>query len=223
MLNPPDYKNRSPGQILSEHPYFDSVGHVYRAVSWLDYFEHTKRFSSLLYSCMEARMGIEHLLFEELVVSTGFRLDKNDYEKCLRSRMKFRKLIQNLSPDYEKLQQFTRVALELMRLETDGSVPQLVFWKIRDLEQSWGKLSAYLHWSGASNETTGDPARVSGSYIEVRDTISFLWERMSSGPTGILHFDDMKPHVRDIWADYRNDEIDIDSVRRRLKLVGPAH
>ena len=64
MFNPPDYRNRSSNQILSEHLYFDSVGHVYRAVSWLDYFERTKRFSSLHYSFIEARMGIEHLLFE---------------------------------------------------------------------------------------------------------------------------------------------------------------
>ena len=133
--------------------------------------------------------------------------------------MKFRKLIRNLNPDYEKLQEFTRVALELMRMEPDGFVPQLVFWKIRELEKSWGKLSAHLHWSGASNETTDDSDWVNSSYEEIRDTIWSLWDRLSSGPTGILHYNDMKTHVRDIWTDYRTGEIEIDTVRRRLKLV----
>lgn len=220
MYLPPDYKNRSANQILSEDLYFDSVGHVYRAVSWLDYFERTKRFSSLTYSCIEARMGIEHLLFEQLVLSTGFQLDRNDYEKCVRSRMKFRKLLRTLSPHYEKLQEFTRIVLELVHMETRGRVPQLAFWKVQELEKSWGKLSAHLHWQGASTATIDDPDWINNAYEEIRHTVFSLWGRISAGPTGILHYTNMTPHVRDIWNDYSNERIDIDSARRRLVLVG---
>lgn len=221
MYSSRNYKNRNPEQILSEDLYFDSVGHVYRAVSWLDYFERTNLFSSLMYSCIEARMGIEHLMFEELVLSTGFRLDRDDYEKCLRSRLKFKKLIRTLNPHYEKLKEFTCVVLELLNVDTRGRTSQIVFWKIQELEKLWGKLSIHLHWTGASSETTDGPDWVNNTYEEIRDTVRLLWERMCLGPTGILHYRDMNPHVRDIWTDYSNDKIDIDSVRRRLLLVSP--
>ena len=222
MYGPPDYKNRNANQILSENLYFDSVGHVYRAISWLDHFERTNWYSSLTYSCIEARMGIEHLMFEQLVLSTGFRLDRSDYEKCLGSRMKFKKLIRTLSPQYEKLQQFTRVVLELISVETHGRAPQIIFWEIQDLEKSWGKLSVHLHWRGASTETTDDPDWIHTTYEDIRHTVLSLWDRLSSAPIGILHYRDMKPPVRDIWTDYCDDRIDIDNVRRRLELVRPC-
>ncbi len=221
MYNAPDYKNRDPKEIMGENIYFDSIGHIYRAMSWLDYFERMNQFPSLLYSCIEARMGIEQMLFEEIVLSTGFQLDRNGYERCLKSRMKFGKLIRQLSPDYEKLQQFTRVVLELTGMGTDEPVPQLVFWKTRELEEAWGRLSRFLHWPGAPTETTDDPDWINNSYRDIKNTLLPIWERMSSGPTGILHHNDMKPKVHDIWTDFRNEKIGIDSVRWHLKLICP--
>ena len=69
MCRPLDYKNRDLEEIVGQKISFDSVGHFYRAVSLLDYFDRTKLLTSLLYSSIEARMGIEHLLFEQLVLS----------------------------------------------------------------------------------------------------------------------------------------------------------
>lgn len=221
MYNAHDYKNRDPIEIMGKDIYFDPNGHIYRAVSWLDYYERTNQFPSLLYSCIEARMGVEHLLFEELILSTGLRLDRNDYERCLKSPMKFAKLIQQLSPDYEKLQEFTRVVLELNRRETDEPVPQLVFWKTRELMNVWGRLSRFLHWSGATTETTDDPDWINNFYKDIKNTLLPIWERMSSGPTGILHHNKMKPKVRGIWTDFRNEKIGIDSVKLRLEIMRP--
>lgn len=217
MCSPPDYKNRDLEEIVGQEISFDSVGHFYRAVSLLDYFDRTKLLTSLLYSSIEARMGIEHLLFEQLVLSVGFKLSQDDYERCLKNRMEFEKLIQKLSPDYEKLQQFTGAVLELTR----KPIPELVFWRPRELMKNWGKLSKYLHWFGAKPQTTDNPDWVDEYQNNIRTILLPIWERMSSGPTGLLHPDNMEPHVHDIWADFRDEKINVDSAKVRLYLIYP--
>ena len=222
MYSAPDYKNRGPEEIISQRVYFDSLGHLYRAVSWLDHFDRTGLLPSLFYSCIEARMGIEHLLFEELILSTGLQLRRDDYERCLKNRMNFTKLIQELSPDYQKLQQFTRVVVELTKQETDTSMPDLIFWEPRQLEKSWGKLSKYLHWSGSTIETTGQRDWVSNAQEELGRIILPIWERMSSGLTGLLHPCSMESNVRKIWSDFANGKIDIDKVKMLLDPASSA-
>ena len=39
QLQAPDYANRTPEQIISEVVHFDSVGYVYRSLSWLDVYK----------------------------------------------------------------------------------------------------------------------------------------------------------------------------------------
>ena len=221
MYSPPDYKNRDLEEIIGQEISFDSVGHFYRAVSLLDYFDRTKLLTSLLYSSIEARMGIEHLLFEQLVLSVGLKLSQDDYERCLNNRMKFEKLIQELSPDYEKLQQFTGAVLELTRMENGRPIPELVFWRPRELMKNWGKLSKYLHWFGAKTQTTDKSDWVDEYQNNIRSILLPIWERMLSGPPGLLHPDNMEPHVHDIWADFKDEKIDVDSVKRRLYLIHP--
>ena len=68
---PPSHTSRTPEQIVSEKIYFDSAGYLYRAMSWIDHFERNDHFVSLLYACIEARYGIEYLIFEEIIISTG--------------------------------------------------------------------------------------------------------------------------------------------------------
>ncbi len=222
MYSAPDYKDRNPEEIVGEKIYFDSIGYLYRAVSWLDYFERTELLAALLYSCIEARMGIEHLLFEELVLSTGLKLSGEDYKRCLDNRKEFTKLIKRLCPDHEKLQQFTRIVWELETEETGLSLSQLVFWSPRELEKAWGKLSNYLHWSGATTETTDKSVWVTNSQNDLKSIILPIWKRMSSGPTGLLHPDNMEPNARDIWNDFRNGKIDINSAKRRLAIIRPV-
>ena len=182
MNGPPDHRDRDPEEITGEKLHFDSVGYIYRAMSWLDYFERTNLFTALLYACIDARMGIEHLLFEELVMSTDGQLSREDYERCLGNRMKFAKLIQQLDPDHERLQHFTRAVLELMRQRYN--VPTLVFWKPRELEKTWGKLSKYLHWSGAKTETTDKSDWLDHAHEDIRDIRNYSVSHVINGTPG---------------------------------------
>ncbi len=218
MNTSPSNRNRTAEEITGENLYFDSVGYLYRAVSWLDHFERTPRFTSLLYACIEGRMGIEYLLFEELVISTGAKLSREDYGRCLKNRKSFAKLIRQLSPDHEKAQQFTHAILEI-----EPGAPTLVFWSPRELEKVWGKLSKYVHWTGARTETTEDPDWRKRVAQDVKEVLLPIWENMSSGQSGLLHPTNMKSHVREVWDDFKNDSIDINSVKVRLQLIRPIY
>ena len=72
----PDFSNRQPFEIVSEKLFFDSAGFAYRRLSWLDYAKRTASVTTLLYSALEMRLAIEHLLFEELIMSVGGQLNK---------------------------------------------------------------------------------------------------------------------------------------------------
>jgi hypothetical protein len=78
MNLPPSHIGRNAADIIERQSYFDSVGYLYRAVSWLDLFERSNAWPTLLYACIEGRYGIEYLLFEELVVGTGANLSRED-------------------------------------------------------------------------------------------------------------------------------------------------
>ena len=219
MISAPDYKNRNPKEIVGKSIYFDSIGYFYRAMSWLDYFDRTNQFAVLHYSCVDARLGIEHLLFEELVMSTGLQLSRENYNRCLKSPMKFNKLIRQISPNYEKLKQFNQVVLDLEKSVSDQPLPQIEFWDISELLRDWGKISKYLHWFGVATETTDQIVWVENTRHEIGNSLLPIWHRMCSGSTGLLHFDNMRPVVREIWDDFKTGAIDINSVKTRLTIV----
>ena len=134
-MNAPPHINRTPEQIIGENSYLDSVGYLYRAVSWLDYFRRIDHFPALLYACIEDRFGIEYLLFEELVMGTGAKLSRQEYEKILKQGgTNLKKAIDRLVPDYKKLQQFTSAIISIQ-----PGLPSVVFWDPAELMKSWGK------------------------------------------------------------------------------------
>lgn len=214
----PNPRGRAPEQIVSEESYLDSIGYFYRAASWLDYFRRIDHFPALLYSCIEARYGIEYLLFEELVISTGARLSREQYENALKSRRNLRKLIRQLAPDQEKMQQFTKIVISLQ-----PQAPRLVYWNAKELERSWGTLSSHLHWFGSKNETTEVAVWRAGALREVEAVVDSTWHKAMSGHVGLLHPLDMQPNVREVWEDFRAGRINAESVRVRLELIRPLN
>jgi hypothetical protein len=212
----PSHINRNAEEIIRQNSYLDSAGYLYRAVSWLDYFERIDHFPALLYACIEGRFGIEYLLFEELVIGTGTNLSRQDYEKCLKEPTKLKKAIDRLIPDYEKLQQFTSIVVIL-----EPRVPKLIYWEPRELMKSWGKLSEYLHWLGAKSETTEVASWRTLAYTEVKQTLSPIWEKISSGQSGFMHPNNMIPEIREVWLDFKNGKTDLEEAKTRMNSMKP--
>jgi len=111
MRQAPDYTNRGPADIVNDKIYFDSVGYIYRSLSWLEHVKEQKNICALLYSALECRQGIEQLLFEELLLSVGTELDENEYEKCKGNSTKFHIIIRRLNPHCTKLAEFTKAVM----------------------------------------------------------------------------------------------------------------
>lgn len=213
----PTHKNRTAQEIISEHIYHDAQGFGFRAASWLDLERRTSHFAAFHYACIDGRLSIEHLIFEQLVITAEPALDRAAYERCLSEPRKLDKLLQRFVPDYDRLQEFNVIVGSL-----SPGLPKLNRWDIKELRKFWGRLSHYLHWSGAHPETTEDASWQETAVEEVGAIIDPLWQKISSGHSGAIQLDSMPAPVREVWEDFRTRKIDAESARVRLKLVRPS-
>jgi len=213
---PPSHVSRTPAQIVGEKLHFDSSGYLYRAMSWIDYFERSYQFPALLYACIEARYGIEYLMFEEIVISTGANLSIDEYEKCLKSPTKLYNALRRISPDYEKLQGFTKIIVS-----SEPGLPNIIQWNLKSLLKSWGSISDYLHWCGSKNNTTELKKWRLNAGAKIRSVVEPIWLNISSGQSAIMHPNEMRPEIRDIWEQYRNNTIDAKGVKIRMEILEP--
>lgn len=214
-MDTPNYKNKSPVEI-AEINFFDSASYFYRGMAWLDYHKRTHKFSSLLYACAEARHGIEYLLFEELVISTGANLSVEEYQKCVKEKNRFTKTIKRLTPDYECMQEFTKILVSL-----EPSIPNLIYWDHNSLMKAWGIMSNYLHWFGARNLTTESITKLESYSTDIEKVLTPIWVKITSGQSGMMHPKDMNPIVREIWERFRNNQIDTTQAKFQLNYLKP--
>jgi hypothetical protein len=213
---PPAHQGRTTNEIVTEKLYFDSPGYLYRAMSWLDAASCERIYPHLLYACIEGRMGIEYLLFEQVVISTGAKLTEEQYLQCVRDG-KLEKSLLRITPEYEKLQQFTRALASV-----EPSLPKLVEWEPKELMKAWGQLSEHLHWQGVRGRTTECPEWAVRSLQAVRTVLEPIWTKLSSGQSGIMHPSEMKSEVHEVWKRYLSNEIDLESVKFQLDYLRPT-
>lgn len=208
----PIYKGRSAEEILNDRIYFDSVGYFYRAMSWIDYYHRYRTFTAMIYACTDARLGIEHLMFEELVLLADPALPDDIYRKCTRETNKFLKLIKTLNPDHEKLNLFSKALIEL-----EPNAPPLIFWNLSEMSKYWGKYSHYLHWFGSQDRTTGEQSWVEEAAKEVSGITEKIWVKMASGNRGVMPVSGMTPETQAIWNDFKNAKINYSDIKTRLR------
>ena len=210
-MNTPSHKGRCPDQILTEHVYHDAQGFAFRAASWIDWTRSSGQFTAFHYSCIDGRLAIEHLIFEQLVITAGENLDAAVYQRCVNEPRKLDKLLRGIVPEYEKLQDFTEIVATLM-----PSAPPINKWDIAELRKLWGKLSHYLHWSGAHPETTENLQWQHTAIEEVADIVEPIWEKISIGHSGCMPPESMAPHTREVWEEFKADRISRECARERL-------
>ena len=216
MMSIPNHLNRSPNEIISEEGkvFYEFSGFMYRAMSWLDVADRCGDFPAFYYACIDARLAIEHQMFEILVICAGEDFDSETYQKCVKKPRDLDKILRRTAPDYIKLQKFTNIASSLM---PDG--PSVGFWDVQELRKSWGRISHYLHWRGETSETSDDPQWRLSAIKEVKSIIEPMWQKSRSGHMGALNISTMPSPVREIWEDYRSDKIDDRSAKVRLDIV----
>lgn len=216
MLKGPEYRGRTPEQIISEQIHFDSVGYTYRALSWLNVAKRERNVCALQYASLDTRQAFEQLLFEEIVLSVGTQLDRKEYEKCKGNSTKMYKIIRRLNPDYKKLAQFTQAIISII-----PPSPPLIIWDHKILLRHWRIVSTYLHWAGEPAETVESREWFDEGIKAIENAAFHIWENNEKGFTGIMMPQNMQPEIKDGWERFRSGEIDLDSVKRIAKIALP--
>ncbi|MBU1285943.1 MAG: hypothetical protein KJ989_19475 [Gammaproteobacteria bacterium] len=200
----PEFKNRTPSQIINEMKHFESSGRAYRALSWLDYAKSNGNVSALEYSAFETRLSIEQLLFEQIIISVGTELDKSDYKKCNGNAKDLSRMVEKLTPNYEKLIDFTKAM-------APAGFP-ITKWDNRALVKYHGKVSNYLHWSGGLDVTVKSEQWLRNGISEIETAIGYIWHGLTTGNTGVMPIEKLEPELQELWKLFINNKITIDEV-----------
>ncbi len=212
----PNYTNRSADDIISQMISFDSVGYTFRALSWLDIAKKRNNVCALQYSAYDTRQAIETWFFEAIVVSVGTNQDQDMYEKCKGNGAKLHKILNKLSPSYEKLVEFTQALCSV-----EPIAPNIVDFDRKLLMKHWGKVSNYMHWSGSTTDTVESSNWLEKGIETVETATNYIWSKKTAGYTGILNIERMIPETKEIWDKYQDGKIDIATVKRTLELARP--
>jgi len=211
----PQYQGLNANEIVNVAYCYDSAWHVHKCLAWLDYVNRTSRHHCLRYAAIELRAGIELLWFEMLITSVGGALSAKDYARCSRDATKMYKLIDELTPGYEKLIEFTRIILA-----HEPNMPEIAPWDMSKLKRYHGEASKCLHFQGAPRDTFERDVWLTRSLAKLEKMAHYIWTEMTSHHgTGFILPKTMTPGVRLIWEQFRDRKIDGDSVKRQLDLV----
>lgn len=213
----PEFRNRSPEEIISQRIYFDSVGYTYRSLSWLDIAKQERNVPALQYAAQDVRQAIEQLLFEEIIMSVGTELDRGEYEKCKGNSTKLYKVIRRLNPDYKKLIKFLQAIAS-----ADPQMPPIESWDHKKLMRHSGNVSNYLHWVGEPAETFESDTWLSDGITIVEEAAEYIWHKMSRGYSGIMMPEKMQTEIRECWERFRVNEISFNDAKRIIHLAQPV-
>ena len=212
----PDFRGRTAHAIITENVRNESSGYVYRALSWLDLAKREKSSPAFQYGAHDARQGIEQLLFEELVLSTGANLDRSEFQKCLGNSTKLHATIKLLSPDREKLSLFVQTIMATGNEQID-----LTVWDHKLLMKYWGAISNYLHWAGAIDETINNWDWVKSGIDKIEEACQYIWKNQTANETGFMLPADMHPEIAALWGRFKVGSIDIIEVKIACELLQP--
>lgn len=209
----PAFTQRTPNEIVAETNFFESSGRAFKALSWLDFAKSQRNISALEYAALETRLAIEQLLFEQLVVGVGTKLEAREYKKCCGNANKLNEIIGRLIPRYERLVAFTKAM-------APAGIP-ITEWDNRALIQHSGKVSTYLHWSGGLDVTVESEQWYTKGISTVEAAATYIWAGLTTGNTGVMAIEKLEPEMRELWERYANDEITIESAVKRAETLEP--
>ncbi len=211
-----DPAGKSADQIVS-NPFVDhSSWHFFQSLSWLDLAKRTQKTSALHYAAFELRYGIEYLLFELLVLATG-GLTEGEYQKCLGSPGKMKKMLRSEKVLYDRLFSFTQILLRL-----DPLSPRLRYWDLDELFCLWGKASELLHFVGAHSITYNDSQWFISALARLESIITEIWNKnLATMGIGVLRPGKMYPEVRRAWEIYSKGQLSDEELSTRMNLIRP--
>lgn len=156
-------------------------------------------------------------MFEELVLSVGTNLDRAEYEKCLGNSTKLHAIINRLAPEREKLATFNWAIFSVGNVQMP-----LVVWDHKRLMKYWGKISNYLHWAGAIDETIQNESWTGEGIKVTEEACLYIWNNQTQNETGVMLPHDMHPEIRHLWKRYQAGSIGVEEVKISVQLLEPT-
>lgn len=211
-----DTTGKSAEEIVSNRLVDHSSWHFFQASSWLDLAKRTQKTSALHYAAFELRYGIEYLLFELLVLATG-GLTEREYQKCLGSPGKMKKMLRSEKVLYDRRFNFTRILMKLDPLSI-----QLHYWDLDELFCFWGKASELLHFVGAHSLTYNNIQWFIKALAQLESIITEIWRNNDDTiGVGVIIPEKMDPDVKLAWEAYSKGQLSDEELSIRMNLISP--
>jgi len=99
---------------------------------------------------------------------------------------------------------------------------QLAVWDHKLIMKYWGKVSQYLHWAGAIDETIESPSWVEAGIMMTEEACLYIWNNQIQNETGVMVPDKMHPEIRHLWERYKEGEFGIEEVKISAQILAPA-
>jgi hypothetical protein len=211
-----EFKNKTADEIVAHPREFGSGWHVYQARCWLDYCDRKNNVNGLYYAALELRLGIESLWFTHVLVEKYENLTEKEYRQYTQSHGKLRDFVRKAQPKYEKLAKFTNLCMK-----NESSSVRVIVWDVARLIKAHIETSKKLHFHGMAKDSWNDNKWIAEFKELLHSTVTYLWDEMVRGGTGVMDEESMEPEVRDMWGQYQHGKLSDEDCISRLKIAGP--
>lgn len=173
--------------------------------------------TALVYAALEARNGIERLVFEMSVLATGGNLT-NEQLQIARNQHGLYRLLEEAMGAYRRYFEFMNMCLEVSGADAQIAVPD-----IRRGKRLTTALSSYCHCLLDPNTTVRAhrDAWFTQGVAKVQDACTYL-EQLIGGCRAAIQPDTMPPEVKELLDLYLAEECDSSTARGRLLLMQPV-
>jgi hypothetical protein len=212
-----EWLGKSPNEILTNPPVDHSSWHFFQALSWLDYATRESAPSAIHYAAFELRYGIEHLLFQLLVLASE-SLSLEEYKQTIGNPQATKKLLASPPRNYAKLAEFAEVVVSV-----DPHAPPIQFWNLNDLFRYWGIASEFIHFVGPHSVTYSQTHWIAKAIARLDSVLNPLWSAITTTVgNALIRPSQMPPEVHQAWTEFKDGTLAKDDLARRLMIMQPA-
>ncbi len=212
-----EWRGKPPNEILTNPAVDHSSWHFFQALSWLDYATRENAPSAIHYAAFELRYGIEHLLFQLLVLASD-SLSLKEYKQTIGNPQATRKLLASPPRNYTKLAEFAEIVVSV-----DRQAPRVQFWNLSDLFRDWGIASEFIHFVGPHSVTYSQTDWIGKAIARLASVLNPLWSDISTTiGHALIRPSQMPTEVHQAWTEFKNGTLAKDDLARRLMIMQPA-
>ena len=202
-------------QLLTRPRDVSSRWHSEQAKALIEEAKITGSATVLVYAALEARLSVERCIFELGLLVRDGSFSADEVRNAL-AQKGLNNFLPKLVGDWQRYFEFSAEVASLNGLK----LPAQVVPRCNLFQQSITRLSGYCHWIADPATTLQDPnaAWFSKGVSFVEDALA----QVANAPHCALTINSLAPEVKALWESYRDDKIDLVSVRTQLRLMQPV-